>query len=75
MDQEFTIMLSVSGFQFPDVDRVMKWLENTALSQDSLHNYLPDGAAVLIRGIVSNLEEDAPFVDAPGVEMLTEPAE
>lgn len=63
--REFTIVLSVAGFQFPDVDRLMRWLEQTSLSQEALHRYLPDGAAVLVRGVVSNLPEDAPFLDAP----------
>ena len=73
MEREFTIILSVKGFDFPDVDRLYKWLELTALDRENLHRYLPDGAAVLVRGVVSNLPEDAPFLDDPE-PILSEPS-
>jgi hypothetical protein len=65
VDREFVVILSVTGFEFPDVDRLMKWLECTALERESIHRYLPDGAAVMVRGVTSNLPEDAPYVDPP----------
>jgi hypothetical protein len=34
---------------------------------------LPDDAAVLIRGVTSNLPEDEPFLDKPDAYMLMEP--
>lgn len=71
-EREFTVVLSVSGFVFPDVDRLSAWLEHTALSQDALLKFLPSGAAVLVRGVVSNLPEDAPFLDAPADPRIAE---
>lgn len=64
-ERVFTVVLSVSGFAFPDVDRLMTWLECTALEPDALRRHLPQGAQVAVRGVVSNLAEDAPYVDPP----------
>ncbi len=62
LSRELTVVISLAGFTFPDVERIEQWLEQTALVDEAVATYLPKGVAILFRGITSNLPEDADWM-------------